>query len=131
LCVATGGRREFLGWIFHSGITFGTKEKNISAGIFVGSFDKYSPPFKGVMLHGQVRLGRKTWLISENHLVLRPRSVMPVCLWGFRKKMRPLTIELGLGWTKTRRTGTEFAHVKSRYIAFPWFGAVFGMPKKI
>lgn len=116
-------------WIFHSGITFGTKEKHLSAGAFIGSFDEKKPPFKGVMLNGQVRLGQKTWLICENHLVIQP-SLVPVCLWGFRKKTRALALELGLGWTKTKPINPESTQQTSIYVPFPWLSAVFGLPQK-
>lgn len=117
-------------WIFHGGVTFGSPDKQLSVGALAGSFEKHTLPFKGAMLNGQVRLSPKTWLVCENHLLLRPNSVEPLCLWGFRSKTRTVAFELGMGWTKTRSIDTEFYHQNSRYVAFPWFSAVIGLHKR-
>ncbi len=117
------------GWIFHSGITFGNPEKNLSCGVLVGSFDKNSPPFKGIMLNGQVRLGRKSWLICENYLSPGAQTVTPVCLWGFRKKSRSMMLELGAGWTKLRQEDAESLSITTRYVPLPWFSLMFSRKK--
>jgi hypothetical protein len=124
------GENQRDGWIFHSGATIGTREKNISPGVFVGSFDPSAPPFRGMMLNGQVRLWQKTWLICENYLGFEQKSITPICLWGFRKKTKKVALELALGWIKTRPTDQELLDIKSRYIPFPWFSAVFNLPRK-
>ncbi|MBL7827954.1 MAG: hypothetical protein JNJ57_15095 [Saprospiraceae bacterium] len=118
------------GWIFNSGVTFGTKEKHVSAGGFIGSFDKHAAPFKGFMLNGQVRLWTHSWLICENYLALRQGSLTPICLWGFRKKMRKISMELGGGWTKISAYQPETGFSESQYVPFPWVSIVIGLPKK-
>lgn len=118
------------GWIFHGGLTVGTKDKQLSTGAFVGSFNKYEPPFKGLMLNGQLRFDRTMWLVCENYLLLQPAPLTPLCLWGVRKKWNAFALELGAGWTRISQNNPESVDKKSRYIAAPWFSAVFGLRKK-
>jgi hypothetical protein len=125
--VALPDRSE--GWIFHSGVTFGSKDKHISMGVFMGSFEENGKPFRGVMLNGQVRLGQKSWLICENHLLLLPEGTTPISLWGYRKRQRQWAFEFGAGWVKIPSDSVESRGGVSRYVAFPWVSVAYAMPK--
>lgn len=117
------------GWVFHSGITFGSKEKNVSIGVFAGSMDKDSKPFKGMMMNGQVRLGQRSWLICENYILPLQRGPTPVCLWGYRKRRGQWAFEWGVGWTRITRYNAETPYNSSQYIPFPWVSVAIGLPK--
>jgi hypothetical protein len=117
-----------LGHIFGEGVSFGigygdftlgTKDKNLTFGAgwaFAGGEWADSPT---LTLSGMTRVGRKTYLLTENYYIGIEGSSLGILSAGGRSVQKRLAIDYGLIFPLSSDLGT--------FIAIPWLGIAIPM----
>lgn len=104
---------------FYANSTFGTPEKNFAIGGFAAptGFGQGKCPW-GVSLHGLVRLGRKSCLVTENYAIYNQGKWRPLSVSGWRFWKRRLALDCMLGITKVPWDDNQ--EIRSFFVPIPW-----------
>jgi hypothetical protein len=103
--------------------TFGTKDRNLTAGaLWLHSSARNIRPSLpwAFTLHGMVRAGRHTWLITENYVLKTPDQLTFLSLNGLRVLKRKMAFDFGIGFSRLS-LGTSETY-ESQFFALPMMG---------
>ncbi len=102
-------------------LTFGTRNKNWSIGLgqVVRSTDSQpGRPFM-LLLHGSVRLRKRSCLVTENYVIATQDGLVPLSILAYRRWNGRAGWDIG--WGTVRVPSTSIASTDLSLIPFPWF----------
>jgi hypothetical protein len=108
-----GGEGTGFAGIAYGVATFGSRDRNLTAGLGYGFADGDWARIPAVNLSGMLRYGRSGYLMTENYLFDDGEEVLVLSLLGGRQVWRDVSLDYGLLIPFTE--GEEF-------LAIPWLG---------
>ncbi len=106
--------------IFYANASFGRPDKNFAIGGFVAptGFDDRAIP-RGVSLHGMVRLGKRSCLVTENYIIQDGKGVwIPFSMGGWRFWKRRLALDTMIFLTPIPERSSHLN--RSFFLPIPW-----------
>jgi len=107
----------------YSSVTFGNKDKNLTAGVLgINDATKNArfPFLWAITLHGMVRAGLRTWLITENYVLQTPEPYSFLSIHGVRILKPKFAFEAGLAFGRLSLFDGETS--RAPYLALPVLG---------